>query len=174
MNGWDIPQLASKFLCAELTPVMTYPIDSVGLRNWYCHTRIETCSHVYNYVVYVPPDLVAWSIISHHRLPHSLPCNPASVSSPLVCFNLCELQNLTKCFCEPLGNDECKLCCQAKVANSTCAPLGDDVLLLDGSTCLGGVCRLGRCEITTQDLASRLFDLFSSISIDAFSEYVYM
>ncbi len=81
---------------------------------------------------------------------------------------------MTKCFCEPLGNDECKLCCQAKVANSTCAPLGDDVLLLDGSTCLGGVCRLGRCEITTQDLASRLFDLFSSINIDAFSEYVYM
>lgn len=107
---------------------------------------------------------------------YSLPCNANFVNSTLdqeklTCFNLCELQNMTKCFCEPLSNDECKLCCQAKVENSTCAPIGGGVLLVDGSTCLGGVCRVGNCEITTQDLASRLFNLFNTIDINSFSKY---
>ncbi len=92
------------------------------------------------------------------------------MSESLTCFNMCELQNMTQCFCEPLSNDECKLCCKAKVENSTCAPIGGDVLLVDGSTCLGGVCRQGSCKATTQDLASRLFNLFNTISINSFSK----
>ena len=77
---------------------------------------------------------------------------------------------MTKCFCDPFTDDECRVCCRADVENSTCLPLNPIVLLEDRSICVGGECRRGVCTPITHDLASRLFDLFSNININVVRE----
>ncbi|XP_064382693.1 ADAM 17-like protease isoform X2 [Halichondria panicea] len=159
------------------TPCKTYPANSdTCLQNVTCSGLSGSCPSEEKFVnVTTLCQGSGLCLLADTQCNNSLPCNSAPVSSPtdrLVCFNLCEQQNMTQCFCEPLSDNECLVCCQEKVVNSTCAPLSSNTLLVDGSTCLGGVCRLGRCEITTQDLASRLFNLFSTISINAFIEFM--
>ena len=92
-------------------------------------------------------------------------------SSNLTCYNLCELHNMTQCFCP--GDDDCKTCCKSRDINASCRLLmigGRERNLPDRTSCVGGLCMAGVCEPNTPDLVNRLYRLFADISIDEFGE----
>ena len=75
---------------------------------------------------------------------------------------------MIQCFCT--GDDDCKTCCKLRANNSACQPFAESQFLPDGTSCAGGLCKGGECELTTPDFVTRLFQLFADISIDEFGE----
>ena len=92
----------------------------------------------------------------------------ADSNDDILCYNFCELHNLTQCYCS--GDDDCKTCCKSRESNALCQLFDNVRNLPDGTTCVGGLCKDGECELTTPDLVNRLFKLFADISIDEIGE----
>ena len=90
-------------------------------------------------------------------------------STSLKCFNFCELHGMMQCFCT--GNDDCKICCKLRANDSACQPYSPSRNLPEGTSCVGGVCKEGMCDVTNPDFVTRLFRLFTDISIDEFGEW---
>ncbi len=89
-----------------------------------------------------------------------------SSSSSLQCYGVCLQYNREPCFCS--DENECNVCCKEVSASnsSRCVPFTPVVPLPQGSLCIGGMCKEGRCELTSPDLIQRLFRLFTDISIN--------
>ena len=77
---------------------------------------------------------------------------------------------MIQCFCT--GDDDCKICCKSQANDSVCRPFDESGSrdLPDGTSCVGGVCKGGECDVTNPDFVTRLFQLFADISIDEFGE----
>ena len=105
---------------------------------------------------------------------HSGLCtSPSENSTSLKCFNFCELHGMIQCFCT--DDNDCKTCCTSQANDSVCQPfqpLGESQPrnLPDGTSCVGGVCHGGTCDVTNPDFVTRLFRLFTDISIDEVGE----
>lgn len=86
-----------------------------------------------------------------------------------VCLPFCESQQrgLVSCLCS--GENACFRCCKAS-EDGVCEPFhnatsGEMIPVPNGRPCEEGVCIEGECEVQTQDLIQRFFDVFEKINI---------
>ena len=103
----------------------------------------------------------------------TLPSENSTNSTSLECFSFCKLHGMTQCFCT--DDNDCKICCKSQADDSVCQPFqpfGESQVrnLPDGTSCVGGVCNGGTCDVTNPDFVTRLFRLFADISIDEVGE----
>ncbi|XP_071810805.1 ADAM 17-like protease isoform X2 [Apostichopus japonicus] len=87
-----------------------------------------------------------------------------------VCLPFCESQHrgLLSCLCS--GENACYRCCKES-EDGECRPFlngtTEEVISVpNGRPCTDGVCVEGECEIQTQDLIERFFDVFEKININ--------
>lgn len=119
---------------------------------------------------------IIYNVLLLHTCTHSGFCTPPPTtenSTSLKCFSFCELHGMTQCFCT--GDNDCKVCCMSQANDSVCQPFQlfgelQPRNLPDGTSCVGGVCRDGACDVTNPDFVTRLFQLFADISIDEVGE----
>ncbi|CAG0901208.1 unnamed protein product [Cyprideis torosa] len=105
-------------------------------------------------------------------LPDGTPCIEKGKCQDGKCLPFCESQApaLQSCMCDVLEN-ACKRCCR-RTLNDTCFLMDPNDTLPNGTPCMVGYCRDGKCEKTVQDIVERFWDIIDDINVNSVMSFL--